>query len=170
MILAAIAMVGYYNYGQYSLGDAVQVSIAKSEKRDRDGPDDAGAIRRDMINLKTIPVQNAPRAGMAKKAERAAAKTAAASATLALQTPKPTAAPAPKPASATASAIVSFAIAPWGEIYVDGRKRGVNPPMRELRFSPGEYKIEVRNTTFPVYVRTIELEAGAQIKIKHHFP
>ena len=170
IILAAIAVVGYYNYGQYSLEDAVQVSVAKSERRDRDDPAAAGPIRRDMVNVKTIPVQKALRAGMAKKAEPVAAKTAAASATLARETPEPTSAPAPKPASATASAIVSFAIAPWGEIYVDGRRRGVNPPMRELQLDPGEYKIEVRNTTFPEYVRTIELEAGAEIRIKHHFP
>ncbi len=74
-----------------------------------------------------------------------------------------------EPASAGAPAIVSFAIAPWGEIYVDGEKRGVSPPLRELELSPGQYKIEVRNTTFPALVRTIEVEAGGQIKIRHQF-
>lgn len=74
-----------------------------------------------------------------------------------------------EPASAGAPAIVSFAIAPWGEIYVDGEKRGVSPPLRELELSPGQYKIEVRNTTFPALVRTIEVEAGGQIKIRHRF-
>jgi len=74
------------------------------------------------------------------------------------------------PADIPAAAIVSFAIAPWGEIYVDGDKRGVSPPLRELGLTPGQHKIEVRNTTFPTYVRTIDIEAGAQIRIKHHFP
>lgn len=74
-----------------------------------------------------------------------------------------------QPPAAAAPAIVSFAIAPWGEIYVDGQKRGVSPPMRELELSPGQYKIEVRNTTFPAHVRTIEVEAGGQIKIRHQF-
>jgi len=74
-----------------------------------------------------------------------------------------------EPASAGAPAIVSFAIAPWGEIFVDGEKRGVSPPLRELELSPGQYKIEVRNTTFPALVRTIEVEAGGQIKIRHQF-
>jgi len=74
-----------------------------------------------------------------------------------------------EPASAGAPAIVSFAIAPWGEIYVDGEKRGVSPPLRELELSPGQYKIEVRNTTFPALVRTIDVEAGGQIKIRHRF-
>jgi class 3 adenylate cyclase len=65
--------------------------------------------------------------------------------------------------------IVSFAIAPWGEIYIDGQKRGVSPPMRELELGPGQYKIEVRNTTFPVHVRTIEVAAGERIRIRHQF-
>lgn len=74
-----------------------------------------------------------------------------------------------EPASASAPAVVSFAIAPWGEIYVDGQKRGVSPPMREIELSPGQYKIEVRNTTFPVHARTIEVESGGRIRIKHQF-
>ena len=72
-------------------------------------------------------------------------------------------------ASATAPAIVSFAIAPWGEIYVDGQRRGVNPPMRELELGPGQYEVEVRNTSFPAFVQTIKVEAGTHIKIKHQF-
>jgi len=71
--------------------------------------------------------------------------------------------------SASAPAIVSFAIAPWGEIYVDGQRRGVNPPMRELELSPGKYEVEVRNTTFPAHVQTIKVEPGTHIRIKHHF-
>jgi len=73
------------------------------------------------------------------------------------------------PESASTPAIVSFAIAPWGEIYVDGQRRGVNPPMRELELRPGQYEVEVRNTTFPAHVQTIKLEPGTHIKIKHHF-
>lgn len=73
------------------------------------------------------------------------------------------------PASAGDPAIVSFAIAPWGEIYIDGQKRGVSPPMRELELGPGEYKIEVRNTTFPTHVQTVEVGPSEQIRIKHQF-
>ena len=71
--------------------------------------------------------------------------------------------------SASAPAIVSFAIASWGEIYVDGQRRGVNPPMRELELSPGQYEVELRNTTFPAHVQTIKVESGTHIKIKHRF-
>jgi len=73
------------------------------------------------------------------------------------------------PASDNDPAIVSFAIAPWGEIYVDGQKRGVSPPMRELELDPGQYKIEVRNTTFPGHAQTVEVGPGERIRIRHRF-
>ncbi len=87
---------------------------------------------------------------------------------------KPAASPAPVVAAidsepAAPAGFVSFAIAPWGEIYIDGQKRGVSPPMREVELSPGQYKIEVRNTTFPTYAQTVEVEAGGRIKIRHQF-
>lgn len=73
------------------------------------------------------------------------------------------------PPSANDPAIVSFAIAPWGAIYVDGEKRGVSPPIRELELGPGQYKIEVRNTTFPAHVQTVDVGPGERIRIKHQF-
>ena len=88
--------------------------------------------------------------------------------------PPPSAAPgvpfaAIEPEPAAGAGFISFAIAPWGEIYVDGQKRGVSPPMRELELSPGQYKVEVRNTTFPAHVQTVEVEAGGRIRIRHQF-
>lgn len=53
--------------------------------------------------------------------------------------PKPVAAPALKPIQ------VALRISPWGEVYVNGKKRGVSPPMKSLQLMPGDYKIEVRN-------------------------
>ena len=86
------------------------------------------------------------------------------------------AAPAPakraaesKPAVAGEPGFIAFAITPWGEIYVDGKKQGVSPPLQELQVSPGRHKIEVRNTTFPAYVETVEVKAGARIRIRHRF-
>ena len=75
----------------------------------------------------------------------------------------------PEPVAAGSAGIVAFAIAPWGEIYIDGQRRGVSPPMREVELSPGQYRIEVRNTTFPAHVQTVEVEAGGRIRIKHQF-
>lgn len=65
--------------------------------------------------------------------------------------------------------MASLSILPWGEIYVDGRKAGVSPPLREIEVKPGKRHIEIRNTTFPPYVETIDVAPGSRIKIRHKF-
>jgi hypothetical protein len=77
-----------------------------------------------------------------------------------------TAAPPEKP---VANATVSLGIAPWGEVYVDGNKKGVSPPLNSLQMSPGKHQIEIRNTTFPTYKQTVDLKQGEQFKIIHKF-
>ncbi|MDH4284061.1 MAG: PEGA domain-containing protein [Gallionellaceae bacterium] len=67
------------------------------------------------------------------------------------------------------AAIVSLAITPWGEIYLDGRMQGVSPPLTELHVAPGKHEIEIRNTTFPAYVEKVQLKANEKVKIKYKF-
>ena len=67
------------------------------------------------------------------------------------------------------AALVSVAVMPWGEVYLDGRMQGVSPPLAELQVVPGKHEIEIRNTTFPVYTQSIHVKAGEKIKIKHKF-
>ena len=67
------------------------------------------------------------------------------------------------------TALVSVAVTPWGEIYLDGRMQGVSPPLTELHVTAGKHAIEIRNTTFPAYTQNIQVNAGEQIKIKHKF-
>lgn len=68
-----------------------------------------------------------------------------------------------------AMAKVTIAITPWGEVYLDGRMRGISPPLVELKVTPGKHEIEIRNTTFPVYTKSIQVKAGEEIKIRHKF-
>jgi class 3 adenylate cyclase len=82
--------------------------------------------------------------------------------------PVPAAAAAPAPA-APAPGSLEFAITPWGEVYVDGAKRGVSPPMTQIPIAPGKHSIEIRNTSFPSYNTTVEVSSGAQSKIKYKF-
>jgi tRNA A-37 threonylcarbamoyl transferase component Bud32 len=85
-------------------------------------------------------------------------------------TPSKPAAPATKPAPvARAMARLTFAVTPWGEIYVDGKKKGVAPPLTELKLAPGRHTIVIRNTTFQPYTQTVQLEAASQLKIRHKF-
>ena len=42
-----------------------------------------------------------------------------------------------------------LAIKPWGTVYVDGRQRGVSPPMKRLVLTAGKHKIRIVNPRFP---------------------
>ena len=66
-------------------------------------------------------------------------------------------------------ATLVFAVSPWGEIVVNGKSRGVTPPMKSLKLEPGHYKIEVRNTTFPAHTEDLELKARDEVTVRHKF-
>jgi class 3 adenylate cyclase len=68
-----------------------------------------------------------------------------------------------------AKATVLLLIAPWGEVYVDGQKRGISPPLKSLSLTPGMHTVEVRNSSLPVHREKIDVKPGAQINIKHTF-
>jgi hypothetical protein len=73
------------------------------------------------------------------------------------------------PVKPAAPATVSLGIAPWGEVYVDGNKKGVSPPLNSVQVAPGKHQIEIRNTTFSPYKQTVDLKPGERLKIKHKF-
>ncbi|MGH8691945.1 MAG: PEGA domain-containing protein, partial [Burkholderiales bacterium] len=74
-----------------------------------------------------------------------------------------------KPAGAQAPARLELAVAPWGEVLVDGRSRGISPPLRVLEIPPGAHTIEIRNSTFPAHVTRVEVKPGEAVKIQHRF-
>src|SRR5205085_8366961 len=64
---------------------------------------------------------------------------------------------------------VELAVAPWGEVLVDGKSRGVSPPLRVLEVVPGAHTVEIRNSTFPAHVEQVQLKAGEAVRIRHRF-
>jgi class 3 adenylate cyclase len=64
---------------------------------------------------------------------------------------------------------VELAVLPWGEVLVDGKSRGVSPPLRSLELPAGAHTIEIRNSTFPSHVEKVNIKAGEAIKIRHRF-
>jgi class 3 adenylate cyclase len=82
-------------------------------------------------------------------------------------TPKPER-QAQAPTSAGVGSIV-FAVAPWGEVLIDGKSRGVSPPLRTVEIPAGPHRIEIRNSTFPAHVAKVEVKAGEAIQIRHRF-
>jgi serine/threonine-protein kinase len=75
----------------------------------------------------------------------------------------------PVRSTAKPSARLLLAVSPWGEVYVDGRKRGVSPPLAEIRLAPGRHRVEIRNSAFPAYAETVNLRAEAAVKVQHRF-
>lgn len=64
---------------------------------------------------------------------------------------------------------IRLAIAPWGEVYVDGKKAGVSPPLAEIRLPPGKHRIEIRNSVFAPRRQDVDLAPNASVRIKHKF-
>jgi class 3 adenylate cyclase len=75
----------------------------------------------------------------------------------------------PTKTGAREMAVVSLAITPWGEVYVDGKKLGVSPPLHDIEIAVGEHRIEVRNPGFPSHSETVNASARERIRVKHKF-
>jgi len=83
---------------------------------------------------------------------------------------KPEAMPqAPVPAPVVAAGVIQLNILPWGEVFVDGKSRGVSPPLRVVEVPPGAHTIEVRNTTFPVHTQRVDVRSGEPVRVRHQF-
>jgi serine/threonine-protein kinase len=88
--------------------------------------------------------------------------------------PEPTvvlaAAPPPPPvAPPPQTATLLLTVSPWGEVYVDGRRRGIASPVASIEVPPGRYRVEIRNSSAPTYVATVTVRAGDTQQIAHRF-
>ena len=75
----------------------------------------------------------------------------------------------PTVVAAVAPAMLSLAVAPWGEVHVDGKMYGVSPPLQELQLAPGKHRIELRNSGAQPHVINVDAKPGERIRIKHKF-
>ena len=90
--------------------------------------------------------------------DRAAARPAPAA-----RKAQPAAAPPP------ADGMIALAIAPWGEVLINGERRGVSPPLTKMSLPPGAYSIEVRNGDAPPFKANIEVKPGQSQTLRHRF-
>jgi hypothetical protein len=147
-------------------GEAPKVEPAKSESREpapraeepkvpprAEDPRSSRRVKDDVA---------APKAGAAIQSAKAnpaeAAPTAQESETVATA-----------PVSTPREATLNIVALPWAEVFVDGIRQGVTPPLRAIFLRPGKHRIELRNTSFPAHVQTVELKPGAEISITHRF-
>jgi class 3 adenylate cyclase len=89
--------------------------------------------------------------------------------TIAEKQEMPGTAAAPKEALPGAPALLQFAISPWGDVFVDGKRQGASPPLMNLSVAPGKHTIEIKNTTFRAYSQTVDLKPGEKLRITHKF-
>ncbi len=73
------------------------------------------------------------------------------------------------PVNTVEKAEITLAVSPWGEIYVNGARVGVTPPMHAVEVAPGRVEIEIRNGSFPSHVTILDLEPGQRVRLKHKF-
>lgn len=64
---------------------------------------------------------------------------------------------------------VQLAIKPWGEVFVDGKKVGVTPPLNKIAISPGKRQIVVRNSDFLPFETTLDIQPESLLQISHRF-
>ena len=69
----------------------------------------------------------------------------------------------------TATGVVQLAVAPWGEIEVDGKGAGVTPPLTQLNLSVGEHVITVRNADFAPHTITVRVSTDQPVVVRHRF-
>ncbi len=82
---------------------------------------------------------------------------------------KPAEAVESPPPEAPSDGALRLAIAPWGEVLIDGKMAGVSPPLTEVRLLPGKHRIELRNGEFPPHRQVVDVVAGKNVRIKHKF-
>ncbi|CAB3669440.1 hypothetical protein [Achromobacter pestifer] len=122
-----------------------------------------------------VPSDVAPTPAPVESAASGSAPEAApdASAGITPNTPAPQAsAPAaavPQAPSPAAPVAVSVAVRPWGEVLINGRSRGVSPPLRELSLAPGRYQVTVRNSSSGDHSMTLTVAPNKAAAITHEF-
>jgi hypothetical protein len=65
--------------------------------------------------------------------------------------------------------VVTFDIAPWGEVIVDNKPAGVAPPLAELKLSAGRHTIEIRHGESPAVAATVDVDPAKPLRIRHRF-
>ncbi|MDB5906687.1 MAG: serine/threonine protein kinase [Massilia sp.] len=140
----------------------------------------------DTIMLALPPVASAPRAAPAREPAKGLDSTETqvdvpplANQPVSSEPPTPpatapfVAAPAvveKKPAAPVVEMVpYKLTIKPWGTVYVNGRERGVSPPMKRLMIPAGKQKIRIVNPSFPDYSVTVDSASNKSGTIEHDF-
>jgi hypothetical protein len=64
-------------------------------------------------------------------------------------------------ARTSADAVVGLRIRPWGVVYVDGIRRGISPPVKQLVLAPGRHAIRISNPGARERVLEVDTASGS---------
>jgi serine/threonine-protein kinase len=73
------------------------------------------------------------------------------------------------PAASAAEGTLRLDIAPWGEVFIDGKPIGVSPPLQELKLPVGRHTVEVRFGDKAAVSAQIDVDPAKPLQIKHRF-
>lgn len=79
------------------------------------------------------------------------------------------AADAPPAAPVVVTVPLTLSIKPWGTVYIDGRERGVSPPMKRITLPAGTHEVRIVNPVHPAYTTTITLKKNEAATVAHDF-
>ena len=74
--------------------------------------------------------------------------------------------PAPPPPQ---NAVLMLTVSPWGEVWIDGKRRGLASPVATIEIPPGRHRVEIRNPTQSMFVANVTVQAGDTQHITHRF-
>jgi eukaryotic-like serine/threonine-protein kinase len=83
------------------------------------------------------------------------------------EAPQPTASIPESQPRGTATLIL--AVSPRGEIYINGERHGITPPITKFDLEPGMHRIEVRSGSRKPYLTFMTVRAGDVRRIRHDF-
>lgn len=66
-------------------------------------------------------------------------------------------------------AVIHFAIAPRGEVFLNGELKGTTPPLKKLEVASGTHVIEVRNSPHPPLRLEVTLGPKQEFSVTHSF-
>ena len=74
------------------------------------------------------------------------------------------------PAAVGEVGYLTFDVTPRGEVYVDGLKVGISPPLKKLAVTPGKHRVEVKSKIPPyAYVFRVKVEQNQSTFVKAIF-
>ena len=61
---------------------------------------------------------------------------------------------------------LSLVTYPWAEVYIDRKKVGQTPQLKEIKLSPGPHKLKLISPFRVSHVERIEIAAGKTLRMK----